>query len=153
MIKITFLTFDYICFTFVCLGLLLRTFHSRKKGTEEYDGAFSMSVGLKYDIVSINKWNRKEQNQKGKERGVSIYVTKILVVKIEKRCHVTWFISFKVECRMHISANNCQLTYLILCVCQAVAKRNQFLKVFCQDWFKCFEISMVFCKITWWGSF
>ena len=67
----------------------MRTFHSRNKRTEEYDGAFCMSVGLKYDIVSINKRNGKEENVKGKERRVSIYVTNILVVKIEKRCHIT----------------------------------------------------------------
>ena len=48
-----------------------------------------MSVGLKYDIVSINKRDGKEENVKGKERRVSIYVTNILVVKIEKRCHIT----------------------------------------------------------------
>ena len=126
MIKITFLTLNYICFTFVCLGLLLRTFHSRNKRTEEYDGAFCMSVGLKYDIVSINKRNGKEENVKGKERRVSIYVTNILVVKIEKRCHITRFISFQVESRMHNSANNCQLMYLILCVLSCCKKKRIF---------------------------
>ena len=151
--KITFLTFDYIFLTFVCLGLFLRTFHSRKNRTAKYHRAVSMTVGLKCDIVSINKWKGKKQNVKGKERRVSIYVTKILVVKIEKWCHITWFISFQVECRMYVSANNCQLMYLILCVCQAVAKRNKLLKVWSRDWLKYFERSMEFCQVTLWGSF
>ena len=67
----------------------MRTFRSRKKGTVKYNRAVCMIVALKYDIVSMNKWKGMKGNIKGKKRRISIYVTKILVVKIEKRCHVT----------------------------------------------------------------
>ena len=107
-----------------------------------------MTLGLKYHIVSINKWKGKKQNIKSKERRLSIYVTKILVVKIEKRCHITLFISLQVKSRICISVNNCQLMYLILCPCQAVANRNEFLKVLGQYWWKYLEISTEFCKVT-----
>ena len=151
--KIAFLTFYYICFTFVSLGLLLRTFHLRKKQTAEYLRHFCMTVGLNNDIVSMNKWRGKEQNIKGKERRLSIYVTKILADKIKKRCHITWFISFQVDSRMYILASKCQLMYLILCVCQAVAKGSKLLKVLGRGWLKYLEISMEFCKVTFWGNF
>ena len=65
-----------------------------------------MTVALKYDMISMNKWKGKEQKVKGKERRLSVFVIKILAVKTEKRCHITRFISFQVESRMYILDNN-----------------------------------------------
>ena len=75
--KITFLTFDYIFFTFICLGLLLSKFmywmfNSRKKETVENHRPVRMTVGLKYDRVSSRKWKGKKENIKSKESRLSI---------------------------------------------------------------------------------
>ena len=83
LMKITFLTFDYIFFTFISLGLLLSKFmywifNSRKKGTVENHTPVRMTVGLKYDRVSSRKWKGKKKNITSKESRLSIYVTKIL---------------------------------------------------------------------------
>ena len=45
------------------------------------------------------------------------------------------------------------LDHLILCVCEAFARVNQFLKVFGKDWLKYLQIRMQFSKETLSGSF
>lgn len=63
---------------------------------------------MKVGIVSSDKWRVKDQNIRGKEKRLSIYVTKILTAKIEKRLYLAWFLSFEVISRMYSLAKDCQ---------------------------------------------